>query len=294
METVDAAPQTVAGPVILTWEDVYRRVAALPIPRSAKVYGVPRGGAIVAGLLGLAVDTPDAADYLVDDIVDSGQTMARYTQQFAKPFFTLVDKPGEGLQGRWVQFPWEGSALGGIEDAITRQLQHIGEDPLRDGLRDTPARVVRSWRELFSGYALNPEAILAKRFPANHHELVILKGLEFYSTCEHHWLPFVGRAHIGYIPAGEVVGISKLARLLECYARRLQIQEQLCRQVVEALMTHVKPAGAACILEAQHFCMTSRGVSKQESTMVTSAVRGVFETDVNARQEFLRLIGQGG
>ena len=292
METVSSAAQAVARPLVLTWEDVYERVEKLPISPKSKVYGIPRGGSIVAVMVGTAVDTPDEADVIVDDVVDSGATRHRFGH-FDKPFYALVYKEDEGLLGQYVTFPWEISANASIQDAVIRKLQYLGEDVHRSGLRETPARVVRSWDHLFAGYKMNPADILAKRFKAEHHELVILKNIEVFSTCEHHLLPFIGTVSLGYIPQGDVVGISKLARLVECYARRLQIQEQLCRQLVDAMMEHLKPVGAACVMEAQHLCMTARGVNKQQSTMVTSAVRGVFETDVNARQEFLRLIGHG-
>lgn len=174
----------------------------------------------------------------------------------------------------------------------------IGDNPERPGLVDTPTRVLGSWNELYSGYHYDEsdiESILTvfDFDGAWFNELVLLKDIEFYSTCEHHLLPFIGIAHIGYIPKpGKVVGISKLARLLEIYSRRLQIQERIGQQVVEALMKYLQPVGAACILEAKHLCISCRGVAKQHSVMVTSTMRGVFLNDINARQELLRLIGK--
>jgi GTP cyclohydrolase I len=187
---------------------------------------------------------------------------------------------------------------GGIEgfmnsldiEAVTRVLSAIGDDPQREGLLKTPERVIKSWDKLYGGYREDPAEVLQTVFvEGSCDEMVILKDIEFYSTCEHHMLPFFGRCHIGYIPAGRVVGISKLARLLEVYARRLQIQERLTTQIAESLIEHLTPKGVMVIMEAQHFCMTARGVEKQDSIMVTSAMRGVF-TLPEVRSEFMSLV----
>ena len=175
-------------------------------------------------------------------------------------------------------------------EAITRILSAIGDDPQREGLLNTPQRVIRSWEKLYGGYKEDPADVLKTVFVEGAcDEMVILKDIEFYSTCEHHMLPFFGRASIGYIPSGRVVGVSKLARLLEVFARRLQIQERLTAQVADALVTYLTPKGAMVILEAQHFCMTARGVEKQDSIMVTSAIRGIFSTP-EVRAEFMSLV----
>lgn len=178
------------------------------------------------------------------------------------------------------------------EGAVRAIIEAIGDDPDREGLRETPARVRRSWEKLYGGYKQSAGDILQTVFTEGAcNEMVVLRDCEFYSTCEHHMLPFFGSAHIGYIPNGAVVGVSKLARLVEVYSRRLQIQEQLTTQVADAIETHLKAKGVMVILEAQHFCMTSRGVEKQHSKMVTSAIRGVFEKS-DTRNEFMRLIGK--
>lgn len=176
--------------------------------------------------------------------------------------------------------------------AIQVILETIGDDPNREGLKETPLRVLRSWDELYSGYRKNPAKILKVFEDGACDEMVILRNVEFYSTCEHHMLPFFGKASIAYLPNGKVVGISKLARLLEVFSRRLQIQERIGTQVVDALMEHLQPHGAACVLEAQHFCMTCRGVNKQNSVMITSALRGSFIEDPAVKQEFFTLIRQ--
>lgn len=174
-------------------------------------------------------------------------------------------------------------------DLIEKMLGFIDPQPGREGLADTPARVVHSWRELFCGYEKDPKDIFTV-FEDKCDQMVILRDIEFYSTCEHHLLPFFGKAHIGYLPKGKVVGISKLARLLEIYARRLQIQERIGQQVTDALMKYLEPQGCGVVLEAQHLCMTARGVGKQNSVMITSSMQGSFLTDGQVRDEFLRIV----
>ena len=177
-----------------------------------------------------------------------------------------------------------------IRDSVKHQLMYIGEDPNREGLLKTPERVVRAWNELFSGYKQNPELLYTVFEADQYDQIVLLKDCEVFSTCEHHLLPFFGRAHIAYIPDGKVIGISKLARLLDVFARRLQLQERIGEQVTNSLMEHLKPKGAACILECSHLCMRMRGASKQHSTMVTSSIKGVFLTKSEARAELMNLI----
>lgn len=175
---------------------------------------------------------------------------------------------------------------------LKQMLYYIGEDPSREGLRETPNRVIKSWDELYAGYRVDPAGILKTFTEGSCNEMVILKDVEFFSTCEHHMLPFFGKAHIGYIPNGKVVGISKLARLLEVYTRRLQIQERIGQQITSDIMAILRPKGAGCVLEARHFCMTCRGVNKQDSVMITSSLQGCFINDPCARSEFFRLVGK--
>ena len=170
-------------------------------------------------------------------------------------------------------------------------LRFIGEEPERDGLRDTPARVVKAWREMTAGYAEDPAEILSRTFDESSDELVILRGISFYSTCEHHLLPFYGQAVVGYLP-GKVVGISKLARLVECFAKRLQVQERMTRQIADAVEKHLEARGVGVVLRAHHLCMGCRGVRQEETEMVTSAMLGTLRTDATSRAEFLRLCRQ--
>lgn len=181
------------------------------------------------------------------------------------------------------------------EKLLAELIRRIGDDPGRPGLLETPTRIKKSWNELFSGYKSIPLSSILKTFdPENHtfDEIILLKDIEFFSMCEHHMLPFFGKAHVAYIPgpSGKIVGVSKLARLVDYYARRLQVQERLGLQVAEALYTHTQATGAACILEAEHLCMRMRGVNKQNSTMKTSALLGAFKTDPSTRSELLALI----
>lgn len=177
-----------------------------------------------------------------------------------------------------------------VEAAIKTLIKHAGDDPNRPGLLETPDRVRRSYEELFSGYKKKPEDVI-KVFKEPCDTIVMLTGVEFYSTCEHHMIPFVGRATIAYLPKdGKVLGLSKLARLLEIFTRRLQIQERIGQQVVEALDKHLQPHGAACILHAKHFCMCARGVNKQHSVMMTSALSGVFKEDTAVKAELFSLL----
>lgn len=180
--------------------------------------------------------------------------------------------------------------LGRIERAVHEILEAIGEDPAREGLLETPARVARAYAELFEGLRLDPREYLRVGFEVGHDEMVILKDIPFYSICEHHLMPFHGVAAVGYIPDGRVVGLSKLARLVEGYARRPQIQEHLTGQIADALMEVLEPDGVAVVIEAEHLCMTQRGVKKPGSRMVTSATRGTFRRNEVTRAEFLSLV----
>ena len=169
-------------------------------------------------------------------------------------------------------------------------LVAIGDDPTREGLVDTPARVARMYEEFFSGLSEDPKAVLATGFEEDHREMVILKDIPFFSICEHHLLPFFGKAHIGYIPRGRVVGASKLARALDILAHRPQLQERLTSQLTDTIFSSLQPEGAGAILNAEHMCMTLRGVQKVGSNFVTSAIRGSFRTRSETRSEFLNLV----
>ena len=178
------------------------------------------------------------------------------------------------------------------EAAIRELLYAVGEDPERQGLRDTPARVARSYREIFAGLYTDPDAVLNTMFDEEHDELVLVKSIPLYSTCEHHLVAFHGVAHVGYIPGrdGRVTGLSKIARLADLYAKRPQVQERLTSQIADALVKKLDPRGVIVVIEAEHLCMAMRGVRKPGATTTTSAVRGLFKTSAASRAEALELI----
>ena len=181
------------------------------------------------------------------------------------------------------------------EQAVRTLLRWAGDDPAREGLRDTPARVARAFEDWFSGYAVDPEEYLARTFEevAGYDELIVLRDIEFESHCEHHLAPIIGRAHVGYLPDSKVVGISKLARVVDTYARRLQVQEKLTAQIAGCIERVLKPRGVGVVVEAVHQCMTTRGVHKRGVSMVTSTLLGSFREDARTRDEFLRLTRSG-
>ncbi|MDX2299227.1 MAG: GTP cyclohydrolase I FolE [Xanthomonadaceae bacterium] len=181
------------------------------------------------------------------------------------------------------------------EQAIRTLLCWAGDEPDREGLRDTPRRVVDAYGEWFGGYAMDPETELRRTFEevAGYDEMIVLRDIEFESHCEHHLAPIIGKAHVGYLPDGKVVGISKLARVVEAYARRLQVQEKMTAQIARCIEQVLKPRGVGVVIEAQHQCMTTRGVHKRGVSMVTSKMLGSFREDARTRSEFLRFIDVG-
>ena len=263
-----------------------------------RIYGVPRGGIPVAYLLlqnhGFAVsEDPFTADAIVDDLVDSGNTRQRYYRDWPdKPFYALIQKDPD--DPRWIVFPWEATEESSTEDITVRLLQYIGEDPTRDGLKDTPKRVSNAWKDWTNGYGVDIAKLLTTFEAENVDEMILQKGLPFYSHCEHHLAPFFGTADIAYIPTPEngnlskcrIVGLSKISKVLDAFAHRLQVQERMTAQIATALWEHLHPLGVAVRVRARHLCMESRGIHKQGHETVTQALRGVFKTDDKARQEF--------
>ncbi|CAA6799487.1 MAG: GTP cyclohydrolase I (EC type 1 [uncultured Sulfurovum sp.] len=178
-----------------------------------------------------------------------------------------------------------------FEGAVSKVLELLGEDPKREGLLKTPSRVAKAWEFLTEGYHEDPEAILNKAlFTSSNDEMVVVRDIEFYSTCEHHMLPIIGRAHVAYIPDGKVVGLSKIPRIVNVFARRLQIQEQMTEQIADAIANAINPKGVAVVIHARHMCMEMRGVQKINSTTVSSALRGLFKSDQRTRSEFYNII----
>lgn len=279
------------------------------LQQRALIWGIPRGG--VSAALAFArdgqfmpCDSVENANIIIDDLVDTGETLLRYMQKFTDKVFVALFKKGAhrdmpllvyGVnepKNNWLVFPWEASEEKSADDIVTRLLSFIGEDPGREGLKETPARVLKAWREWTSGYNMDVATTL-KTFGDGAErvdELVIVKDIPFYSHCEHHLAPFFGVAHVAYLPAGRIVGLSKIPRLVEVFARRLQVQERLTNQIADALQEHIKPKGIGVILECRHLCMESRGINKPGSTTVTSAMRGALMTKPAARAELLSLI----
>ena len=177
-----------------------------------------------------------------------------------------------------------------IEEATLSIIEAIGEDPRREGLTDTPKRIAEMYAELFMGIGVDPKAELTVSYEEGHREMVILRDIPFYSMCEHHLLPFYGVVHIGYIPKGNIVGVSKLARVVETLSRRPQLQERLTTQIAEAILEALQPEGVAVVIQAEHMCMTIRGVKKPGTNIITSATRGLFRTRAATRAEFLSLV----
>lgn len=300
----------------ITHQEVFDRCASLadvlleefPIDKDVLLcYPVPRGGVPVAYVLGEAimqtgrvlelVNTPEEADFIIDDLIDSGNTRASYQMKYLDmPFYGLFSKAkeyGDLDPNEWIVFPWEDSPdTDGGEDIPTRLLQYIGEDANRGGLAETPKRFLKAWKFWTSGYNKDPKEIL-KVFEDGAEdcdEMVLVRDIPFYSQCEHHLAPFFGVAHVAYIPDGKIVGLSKLSRLVDMYARRLQVQERLTNQVADALQKHLEPLGVAVVINARHMCMESRGVCQQGHSTTTSAMRGAFKDEHDARAEFLSLI----
>ena len=277
------------------------RMQDVPRPKGQhahRVFAVPRGG--VPAALAVAahtplelVDDPAQADLFIDDLIDSGSTMEHWCDQFpGKPFFVLIDKKtDEEFKGRWIVFPWEGDAESGLEDNIRRLLQYVGDDPAREGLLETPHRVAKAWRHWCGGYGKDPKAIL-KVFEdgaEKHDQMVTVRDIPIYSHCEHHLAPIFGTVTISYIPNGKIVGLSKLSRLADMYARRLQVQERLTDQIADALFEHLEAKGVGVVIKARHMCMESRGICQQGHHTVTTALRGAMKDEPDTRAEFLRL-----
>lgn len=266
-----------------------------------RAYAVPRGGIpaayLLQGLVGFHItNDPADADIFIDDLIDSGSTCERYCDEWpGVPFFALIDKrTDEQFKDQWIVFPWEvtdnGADASG-NDIIVRLLQLVGEDADREGLQETPARVVKAWRHWCSGYGKDPAKLL-KVFEdggETYDQMVLVKDIPIYSHCEHHLAAIIGTASIAYIPNGKIVGLSKLSRLADMFARRLQVQERLTDQIADALFENLQPKGVGVLIKARHLCMESRGICQQGHHTVTTALRGVIKDEPETRAEFLRL-----
>lgn len=285
---------------IITNEEINKRCLELSknIGLGFKFYGIPRGGIapayMLAGLTkGKVVDNPNEADFLVDDLIDSGKTMDRYLHLFPEAtFLALFTKENHS---DWLVFPWEITEQGqdvSAEDIFTRFLEFVGEDPNREGLVETPKRMAKAWKFWTSGYSQDPDSVF-KEFTdggENYDEMVLLDPIPFFSHCEHHMAAIFGEVHIAYIPDKKIAGLSKFARLVDIFARRLQVQERITFQIADAIEKNLQPLGVAVFIKATHFCIASRGVQKVGTSAKTSALRGVFKEKPAARAEFFSLL----
>lgn len=305
----------------VTWsefEGLCHILATKILPNLSKydgLYGIPRGGINVAIMLSHdlkvlpLVDKVTKKTLVVDDIIHTGKTVSKFKKNdIACLHFNSrsIVRPKYYVQqvDKWVHYPYEIKTDGAIRvpetihDNITRILEYINADMTDEGIIDTPKRVVRMFSELYSGYHQDPKDILLPLFKEQCDEMVIVKDIEVFSTCKHHMLPFFGKCHIGYIPTNNmVIGASKLPRLVNCFARRLQTQETLANQIADAIMKYVKPLGCGVIIECHHMCMMSRGIKSNNSKLVTSALRGIFKKEDKknpaskyTRAEFLKLL----
>lgn len=264
-------------------------INAFAVPRG----GVPAALAVMNYFRLTLVNDPKDADVYIDDLIDSGATMAQCIKSHSLPFFALIDKRDESSEyfGEWVVFPWEETAENGLEDNIRRILQFVGDDPAREGLHETPRRVAKAWAHWCSGYNGDPAKLLKvfKDGAEAHNQMVTVKDIPIYSHCEHHMAPIFGTVTISYIPNGMIVGLSKLSRLADMFARRLQVQERLTDQIADALWEHLKPKGVGVVIKARHLCMESRGICQQGHHTVTTALRGAMLDEPETRAEFLQL-----
>lgn len=266
-----------------------------------KIYGVPKNGVIIAMALenkGFEITNVEDADAIVDDLIDSGRTRDKYKKMYPdKPFYTLLEK-----KDQWLAFWFENTKENDDENLIVRQLESIGENPNRQGLQDTPRRVVNMWKELFRGYDINQKPRITTFMNGEdgltYDQMVIDEG-DFYSQCEHHLLPFFGKYYFAYIPnpKGKILGLSKVARVVDYHSAKLQIQERLVQDIVNDLWNELTkgceenpPLGMALVMVGEHLCKSMRGV-KKKGQMTSSELRGVFRDDNNnARNEFMNLI----
>ena len=286
METLGTRPQTLERTLKLSYTDIRKRLDVI-VEQGKTYYGVPRGGEIIANMLPpeMLAATPNEADVILDDLIDSGSTRDTWVEKYGKPFVGLWDKQTDkSIADKWLQFPWEETSDRDVQDHMARVIQSF-DDINREGLQDTPRRYIKFLSEF-----LSPPKWNCTTFDAEGYDnMIVQTNIPFYSLCEHHLAPFFGHGHIAYIPNKRIVGLSKLARTLETFSRRFQNQERITNQVCDFLMEELDPLGVAVVLEAEHLCMAMRGVKKPNTKTRTSKLTGVFEKQAETRAEFLAL-----
>lgn len=264
-----------------------------PYSTSLKAYAVPRGGIPVGYMLKSLVESlklvedSSKADIIIDDIIDSGTTR----RQFKQPFYALINKLDDvnEYSNKWVVFPWEGTVESGIDENVKRILQCVDPDPKRGGLIETPLRVSKAWKFWTSGYDKDPANVL-KVFEdgaENYDQMITVKDIPVYSHCEHHMAAIFGTATVSYIPNKYIVGLSKLSRIVDIFARRLQVQERMTSQIADAINDNLEPIGVGVMIKARHMCMESRGTCQQGHHTITTALRGEIKDDHQTKEEFL-------
>ncbi len=286
MATISPRPQAMERTLKISYDDI-RAALRAKCQNDLMYYGVPRGGEICVQLLPKAnrALTPETADVILDDLIDSGATREEYIAKYEKPFIALFDKQTDSrYTDRWIQFPWEDTADRDVEDHARRIIQAF-DDGNREGLQDTPRRYIKFLREFTSPPEFNFTTFEAE----GYQQMIVQRNIPFFSLCEHHLAPFHGVGHIAYIPNKRIVGLSKLARTLETFSRRFQNQERITNQVADFLMNELDPMGVGVVIEAEHLCMTMRGVKKSGATTQTSKLTGIFLSQAEVRQEFLSL-----
>lgn len=279
----------------ISWKMIYNAIDLILNKldnKKNKIYGIPRGGQVVAGMLGfcnkkiIVVDSPEEANIIVDDLYDSGTTFKKWKKKFPdKDFYFLFDKRNKKYMNHWLVFPWEESGEKEVEENVVRLLEYFGQDSNREGLLETPKRYIKFWNEFLSPPDWNCTTFSAE----GYNQMIIQTNIPFYSVCEHHLAPFFGEGYIAYLPDKKIVGLSKLARTLETFSRQLQNQERITNQVVDFLMKELEPLGVGCVIKAKHMCMEMRGVKKHNTHTTTSALRGVFN-EKEVKDEFFKLI----
>jgi len=269
---------------------------------SGVIYGVPRGGIPAAYLVLQKISKlygpsdfritsdPSNASVIVDDLIDSGRTKEKFQRRFPNtPFFALITKLDKDS---WYVFPWEETEHGSADDIPIRLLEYIGENPKRGGLIETPSRFLKAWKDWTEGYHQDPKEVLKvfKDGAENCDQMILVKDNPISSHCEHHLAPFFGTVSVAYIPDKHIIGLSKIPRVINIYAKRLQVQERLTNQIANALWENLKPQGVAVYMKCRHMCMESRGIRQIGSHTVTSALRGAFKDNVDTRIEFFNLV----
>jgi len=257
------------------------------------VFGVPRGGTpislVVSDTLKIPLlDKPIEGCVVVDDLIDSGRTMSKYKDY---EFIALIDKRLPEWEGQWIEF-WYENTQKDAEDIVTRQIEFMGDNPKRKGVVDTPRRVVKMWKELFRGYDPKQKptiTIFENGEDGITYDNMVVDTGDFYSYCEHHMVPFFGQYWFAYIPDKKIMGISKVARIVDYYSAKLQIQERLVKEILDAIEKEVDPKGLALVMKGEHLCKTMRGV-KKKGEMITSDLRGSFKNEHDCRAEFMRFV----